>query len=39
MQILSVHLKNIKSHRDTELTFSPGINVLSGPNEIGRAHV
>ena len=24
MQILSIHLKNIKSHRDTALTFSPG---------------
>ena len=27
MQILSIQLKNIKSHRDTELNFSPGINV------------
>jgi len=39
MQILSVHLKNIKSHRDTELTFSPGINVLSGPNGVGKSTV
>jgi exonuclease SbcC len=39
MQILSIHLKNIKSHVDTELTFSPGINVLSGPNGVGKSTV
>ena len=39
MQILSIHLKNIKSHRDTELTFSPGINVLSGPNGVGKSTI
>src|SRR5664279_4984976 len=39
MQILSVHLKNIKSHRDTELSFSAGINVLSGPNGVGKSTV
>jgi exonuclease SbcC len=39
MQILSIHLKNIKSHRDTDLTFSPGINVLSGPNGVGKSTV
>lgn len=39
MQILSIHLKNIKSHRDTELAFSPGINVLSGPNGVGKSTV
>lgn len=39
MQILSIHLKNIKSHRNTELTFSPGINVLSGPNGVGKSTV
>lgn len=39
MQILSVHLKNIKSHRDTELNFSPGINVLSGPNGVGKSTI
>ena len=35
MQILSVRLRNIKSHRDAELHFSPGINVLCGPNGAG----
>lgn len=39
MQILSVHLKNIKSHRDTELSFSAGINVLSGPNGAGKSTI
>jgi len=39
MQILSVHLKNIKSHRDTELFFSAGINVLAGPNGVGKSTV
>lgn len=39
MQILSIHLQNIKSHRDTTLTFSAGINVLSGPNGIGKSTI
>jgi exonuclease SbcC len=39
MQILSIHLKNIKSHRDIELDFSPGINVLSGPNGVGKSTI
>lgn len=39
MQILSIHLTNIKSHRDTELSFSPGINVLSGPNGVGKSTI
>lgn len=39
MQILSIHLKNIKSHRDTELAFSAGINVLSGPNGVGKSTI
>jgi len=39
MQLLSIHLKNIKSHRDKEYTFSSGINVLSGPNGIGKSTI
>jgi len=39
MQILSIHLKNIKSHRDTTLDFAAGINVLSGPNGVGKSTV
>ena len=39
MRIVSIHLKNIKSHRDTELNFAPGINVLAGPNGSGKSTV
>ncbi|HZV80903.1 MAG TPA: SMC family ATPase [Geobacteraceae bacterium] len=39
MQILSIHLKNIKSHQDTELSFSSGINVLAGPNGVGKSTI
>lgn len=39
MQILAIRLVNIKSHRATELTFAPGINVLSGPNGVGKSTV
>ncbi|WP_026842015.1 AAA family ATPase [Citrifermentans bremense] len=39
MRIISVQLKNIKSHRDKEITFSPGINVLSGANGSGKSTI
>jgi exonuclease SbcC len=39
LRILSIHLKNIKSHRDRELVFAPGINILSGPNGVGKSTV
>ncbi|MFH2122483.1 MAG: SMC family ATPase [Pseudomonadota bacterium] len=39
MQILSVTLKNIKSHRDRELHFVGGINVLSGVNGVGKSTI
>ncbi len=39
MQILSIHLKNIKPHRDTELNFVSGINVLSGNNGVGKSTI
>ncbi|HKI51725.1 MAG TPA: SMC family ATPase [Geothermobacteraceae bacterium] len=39
MQILSIQLKNIKSHRELELDFSSGINVLAGPNGAGKSTI
>ena len=39
MQILSISLKNIKSHRDKELCFVNGINVLTGPNGAGKSTI
>jgi exonuclease SbcC len=39
MQILSVHLKNIKPHRDKALNFVKGINVLSGNNGAGKSTI
>jgi len=39
MQILSVSLKNIKSHQDKELRFVKGINVLSGVNGVGKSTI
>lgn len=39
MQILSISLKNIKTHEDLELSFVNGINVLSGPNGAGKSTV
>lgn len=39
MQILSVTLKNIKSHKETTLDFVSGVNVLSGPNGAGKSTI
>ena len=39
MQILFISLKNIKSHRDKELHFVNGINVLSGDNGVGKSTI
>lgn len=39
MQILSISMKNIKSHRDKELHFVNGINVLSGDNGVGKSTI
>ena len=39
MQILSIDLNNIKCHRDTHIDFVAGVNVLSGPNGVGKSTV
>ena len=39
MQILTISLKNIKIHRDKELLFVNGINVLSGDNGVGKSTI
>nr|MDA3786310.1 AAA family ATPase [Deltaproteobacteria bacterium] len=39
MQILSITLKNIKSHQDLELPFVSGINVLAGVNGVGKSTI
>lgn len=39
MKILSICLKNIKSHHDRTLDFVEGINVLSGPNGAGKSTI
>lgn len=39
MQIISISLKNIKSHREKEIHFVNGINVLSGDNGVGKSTI
>lgn len=39
MQILSVTLKNFKSHRDRHFTFQPGINAICGENGAGKTSI
>lgn len=37
--IRSIRLERFMSHRDTTLNLGPGINVLSGPNHIGKSAI
>jgi exonuclease SbcC len=39
MQILSVTLKNFKTHRDKHFTFAPGTNAICGENGAGKTSI
>ncbi|MGD1941751.1 MAG: AAA family ATPase [Leptolyngbyaceae cyanobacterium] len=39
MQILSVTLKNFKTHRDRHFTFAPGTNAICGENGAGKTSI
>ncbi|MEM1289979.1 MAG: SMC family ATPase [Cyanobacteria bacterium P01_H01_bin.162] len=39
MQILSVTLKNFKTHRDRQFTFAPGTNAICGENGAGKTSI
>ncbi|MBD2022226.1 SMC family ATPase, partial [Leptolyngbya sp. FACHB-36] len=39
MEILSVSLKNFKSHSDRHFTFQPGTNAISGENGAGKTSI
>jgi len=34
-----LHLQNFQSHKDTELVFSPGVNVIVGPSDSGKSAI
>lgn len=37
--IQSIKIKNFQSHKNTELTFSPGVNVITGPSDSGKTAI
>jgi hypothetical protein len=37
--ILSMTFKNFRGHRDKTVHFGPGLNVIKGPNEIGKTSI
>jgi DNA repair exonuclease SbcCD ATPase subunit len=39
MEILSVTLKNFKSHRDRHFQFQPGTNAICGENGAGKTSI
>ena len=39
MQILQLELFNFRSYQEAELTFAPGVNVLVGPNGVGKTNL
>ena len=39
MQLHSLRLQGFKKYRDQLFIFEPGLNVFSGPNEIGKTSI
>ena len=39
MKINSLKLKNFRNYEDIDLVFNSKVNVFTGENKIGRAHV
>lgn len=37
MRLLNCHLQNVRLHRDLELSFSPRLTLIGGPNESGKS--
>ncbi|MBN4056249.1 DNA replication/repair protein RecF [Rhodothermus sp. AH-315-K08] len=39
MQIRSIHIRGLRAHEDSEYAFSEAVNLLHGPNGIGKTNV
>jgi DNA repair exonuclease SbcCD ATPase subunit len=37
MKLISAAVRNYRVHRDTRVTFAPGLNLITGPNESGKS--
>ncbi len=39
MRLIKIHLKNFCQHRDREILFDPGLNLILGPNGAGKSNL
>ncbi len=39
MILKNIHLKDFRAHQDTELSFGPGMNLITGPNGVGKTNI
>ncbi|MFW6347214.1 MAG: DNA replication/repair protein RecF [Cyclonatronaceae bacterium] len=39
MRINALYLRQFRNHTETEITFSPGINLITGPNGVGKTNL
>jgi DNA repair exonuclease SbcCD ATPase subunit len=39
MRFTDLHIRNFKSFEQTDISFSPGLNVVKGPNEAGKSSI